>query len=166
MEKPSFASSAISIMSFILGIWLVFDGTRKLVTGYYTGEQTIVLGPWATIVSALGVRPSDMAFPFVFLGIIWIVTGVIVLLGANTRYERAIAISILTLFYALPGTLCRRHDDSLVVERKALGQTQPLNTPFSDSKELQLDTRHGHKIALGFGNSLSQPSFGTMYAFQ
>ena len=105
MEKPSLATFTIAILSFILGAWLIFDGTRKLLTGYYTGEQTIGLGSWATIVSALGVRPADMAFPFVFLGILWIVNGVIVLLGANTRYERTIAISVLTIFYAIPGTL-------------------------------------------------------------
>ena len=95
----------ITILSLILGAWLVFDGMRKLLTGFYTGEQTIGLGPWATIVSLIGVRPADMAFPFLFLGILWIVNGVIVLLGANTRHERAIAISIVTLFYAIPGTI-------------------------------------------------------------
>ena len=105
MEKPSLATFSIAILSFILGAWLIFDGTRKLLTGYYTGEQTIGLGSWATIVSALGVRPADMAFPFVFLGILWIVNGVIVLLGVNTRYERTIAISVVTFFYAIPGTL-------------------------------------------------------------
>jgi hypothetical protein len=105
MRKPGLTTSTITILSFLLGGWLVFDGARKLLTGYYTGEQTIGLGPWATIVSTIGVRPADMAFPFLFLGIIWIVNGVIVLLGANTRYERTIAISIVTLFYALPGTL-------------------------------------------------------------
>ncbi|SRR6266581_8248972 len=105
MEKPNLATFTIAILSLILGAWLIFDGARKLLTGYYTGEQTIGLGSWATIVSALGVRPADMAFLFVFFGIIWIVNGVIVLLGANTRYERTIAISIVTLFYALPGTL-------------------------------------------------------------
>jgi hypothetical protein len=105
MRKPSLTTFTLTILSFMLGGWLVFDGARKLLKGYYTGEQTIGLGPWATIVSAIGVRPADMAFPFLFLGIIWIVNGVIVLLGANTRYERTIAISIVTLFYALPGTL-------------------------------------------------------------
>src|SRR5467141_2501909 len=105
MQKPDLSTDAISILSFLLGAWLVFDGTRKLVTGYYIGEQTIGLGPWATLVSAIGIRPSAMAFPFLFLGVLWIVNGVIVLLGSNTRYERAIAISIVTLFYALPGTL-------------------------------------------------------------
>jgi hypothetical protein len=105
MEKPCLTTSIIATLSFILGSWLIFDSARKLLTGYYTGEQTIGLGPWAAIVSALGVRPADMAFPFLFLGIIWIVNGVIVLLGASTRYERTIAISTVTLFYALPGTL-------------------------------------------------------------
>jgi hypothetical protein len=105
MEKPGLSTFAISILSITLGAWLIFDGTRKLVTGYYTGEQTIGLGPWATLVSVIGIRPSDMAFPFLFLGVLWIVNGVIVLLGSSTRYERAIAISLVTLFYALPGTL-------------------------------------------------------------
>jgi uncharacterized membrane protein YphA (DoxX/SURF4 family) len=105
MQKPSLTTSAISILSFFLGAWLIFDGTRKLVTGYYTGEQTIGLGPWATIVSAIGVRPAEMALPLLFLGILWIANGIIVLLGSSTRYERAIAISIVTLFYAIPGTL-------------------------------------------------------------
>lgn len=105
MRKPSLSTSAILILSFVLGAWLIFDGTRKLVTGYYTGEQTIGLGPWATLVSVIGIRPSDMTFPFLFLGVLWIVNGVIVLLGSSTRYERAIAISMVTLFYALPGTL-------------------------------------------------------------
>src|SRR5712692_9314198 len=105
MQRPSFTAAIISILSLILGTWLVFDGTRKLVTGYYTGEQTIGLGPWAALVSAIGVRPSDMAFPFLFLGVLWIVNGVIVLLGSSARYERTIAISIVTLFYAIPGTI-------------------------------------------------------------
>ncbi len=105
MPKPNLTTSTISILSFILGGWLVFDGARKLLTGFYTGEQTIGLGTWALLVSAIGVRPADMAFPFLFLGVVWIVNGAIVMLGTNTRYERAIAVSIVTLFYALPGTL-------------------------------------------------------------
>jgi hypothetical protein len=105
MQKRSPTTATISILSFILGAWLVFDGTRKLVTGYYTGEQTIGLGPWATVVTAIGLRPSDMAFLFLFLGLLWIVNGVIVLLGSSARYERTIAISIVTLFYAIPGTV-------------------------------------------------------------
>jgi len=105
MRKPSLTALAISILSFTLGAWLILDGTRKLVTGYYTGEQTIGLGPWAGLVSAIGIRPSDMAFPFLFLGMLWIVNGVIVVFGSSARYERTISISIITLFYAIPGTI-------------------------------------------------------------
>jgi len=130
MEKPGLGTSAISILSFILGSWLVFDSTRKLVTGYYTGEQTIGLGPWATIVSAIGVRPADIAFPLLFLGIIWIVNGVIVLFGSNTRYERVIAISIITLFYALPGTLIGTFNILLSLREK-----QHMKKPAPQSTE-------------------------------
>jgi len=131
MQKSSVTTSIIAILSFILGAWLIFDSTRKLVTGYYTGEQTIGLGPWATIVSALGVRPADLAFPFLFLGVIWIVNGVIVLLGTSTRYERTIAISIVTLFYALPGTLIGILNIFLSLREKRLAKTLPL-TKASD----------------------------------
>ncbi|HMB67476.1 MAG TPA: hypothetical protein VKM96_05980 [Candidatus Bathyarchaeia archaeon] len=120
MQKPSVTTSAISILSFILGAWLVFDGTRKLVTGYYAGEQTIGLGPWATLVSVIGIRPSDMAFPFLFLGVLWIVNGVIVLLGSSARYERTIAISIVTLFYAIPGTIVAIISISLSLRERRL----------------------------------------------
>ena len=105
MQKPSSATASVSILSFILGAWLVFDGTRKLVTGYDTGEQTIGLGPWATIVTTIGLRPPDVAFPFLLLGVFWIMNGLIVSLGSSARYERTIAISIITLFYAIPGTI-------------------------------------------------------------
>src|SRR5438132_12786721 len=99
MQKPSLTSSAISILSFILGAWLIFDGTRKIVTGYYAGEQTIGLGPWATLVSAIGIRPSDMAFPFLLLGVLWIVDGVMVVFGFIVRYERHVTIFNVALFY-------------------------------------------------------------------
>jgi len=120
MQKPSLTTSAISLLSFVLGAWLVFDGTRKLVTGYYTGEQTIGLGPWATVVTAIGLRPSDMVFPFLFLGVLWIVNGAIVLLASSARYERTIAISIVTLFYAIPGTIVAIISISLSLRERRL----------------------------------------------
>jgi uncharacterized membrane protein YphA (DoxX/SURF4 family) len=139
MQKPSLATSAISILSLILGAWLIFDGTRKLVTGYYTGEQTIGLGPWATVVTAIGLRPADMAFPFLFLGVLWIVNGVIVVLGSSARYDRTIAISIVTLFYAIPGTIVAIINMTLSLrERRLAGPSkkQPASSrPVSEGSE-------------------------------
>ncbi len=46
-----------------------------------------------------------MAFIFILLGTVWIVNGVIVLIGGTWRYERTIVASALTLFYLIPRTL-------------------------------------------------------------
>lgn len=105
MLKASRVAWLIFALSLILGSWMVFDGTRKLATGLYTGENTIGLGPWVNVVSILGIDPADMAIVFILLGTVWIVNGVIVVIGGPWRYERSIAVSLLTLFYLLPGTL-------------------------------------------------------------
>ncbi len=103
--KASSVTIVIAILSFLIGGWLVFDGSRKLVTGQYTGEDSIGLGPWASLVMAIGVHPADLAFPFVILGTVWIVNGVVLLIEGPWRYERAIATSLLTMFYLVPGTV-------------------------------------------------------------
>ncbi len=105
MRKASRAAWLIFTLSLLLGSWMVFDGTRKLVTGLYTGEDTVGLGPWASVVSILGIVPADMGIIFILLGTVWIVNGVIVVIGGPWRYERVVAMSLLTLFYLIPGTL-------------------------------------------------------------
>ncbi len=105
--RPGRVAVLIAVLSLFLGAWLVFDGSRKLLTGFYTWENPAGqgLGPWANIVSALGINPNDMALPFVLLGLLWLVNGVIVLLGTSGSYERTMVASALTLFYLTPGTL-------------------------------------------------------------
>src|SRR5438093_2497154 len=105
MQEASRVAWLILTLSLLLGSWMVFDGTRKLVTGLYTGEDTVGIGPWAGFVSILGIDPTDMGIIFVLLGTAWIVNGVIVVIGGPWRYERVIAASLLTLFYLVPGTL-------------------------------------------------------------
>ena len=105
MARGSRIDWLVSGLSFVLGGWMVFDGSRKLLTGLYTGEDILGLGPWASIVSWLGIRPSDMALPFAFLGGLWIVNAVVLFLGTSGRYERAILSGALTLFYLIPGTI-------------------------------------------------------------
>src|SRR5213593_4497009 len=105
MAKHNLVTWVVSGLSLLLGGWLAFDGARKILTGFYTGEETIGLGLWASIVSTIGVSPADMAFPFVLLGTIWIVNAVIFWIGGPWRCERVIATSLLTLFYLAPGTI-------------------------------------------------------------
>ncbi len=107
MKRGSLTSygMAIAVLGFFLGGWLVFDGSLKLATGLYSGENTVGLGPWASVVSLLGVSPDQMAIPLVLLGILWLVNSALVIVGAQWRYERAILSGVLTLFYLIPGTI-------------------------------------------------------------
>lgn len=62
----------------ILGGWLIFDGMRAFVLGDYTtprdGAYAGQLGPWASVVSAMGIEPrgSFMKAVHVGLGAVWI----------------------------------------------------------------------------------------------
>ncbi len=129
--KASSVTILISVLSFLIGGWLIFDGSRKLVTGLYTGEGSVGLGPWAGLVGSIGVHPSDLAFPFVILGAVWVVNGSVLLIEGPWRYERTIATSILTLFYLLPGTLVSLATLALSLRERRLhpttGSEQPVN---------------------------------------
>lgn len=107
MERGSLTpyGMAIAVLGFFLGGWLVFDGSLKLATGLYTFEDTVGLGPWASVVSLFAVTPEEMAIPFVLLGILWLVNSTLVMISAQWRYERAILGGVLTLFYLVPGTI-------------------------------------------------------------
>src|SRR2546428_933332 len=105
MRKTSRSAWLIFTLSLILGSWMVFDGTRKLATGLYTGEDTVGLGPWASVVSIPGIVPADMAIIFILLGTVWIVNSVIVVIGGPSRNVRDIAESLVSVFYLVPGTL-------------------------------------------------------------
>ena len=66
----------IALAAFVAG-WMVFDGTRALVVGDYvtpsSGEYAGRLGPWADVVSALGIDPrsTGMKLFFVTYGLAW-----------------------------------------------------------------------------------------------
>ncbi len=46
MVRASRVAWLVFGLNLFLGGWMVFDGTRKLLTGLYTGEDTVGLGPW------------------------------------------------------------------------------------------------------------------------
>jgi hypothetical protein len=53
----------------------------------------------------LGISPEGMSIPFVFLGILWLASCVMALFGVSGRYRLTILVSLLSLFYLVPGTL-------------------------------------------------------------
>ena len=50
--------------------WMLFDGSRELIVGDYatlqSGERKGQLGPWATVVAALGIEPRSTLVKCIF----------------------------------------------------------------------------------------------------
>jgi hypothetical protein len=66
------------IVALLIGGWLVFDGSRALITGDYltprAGPRAGQLGPWARLVSAAGLNPRSRIIKaaHVLLGVGWL----------------------------------------------------------------------------------------------
>lgn len=61
----------IILVTFTAG-WMLFDGSRALITGDYTtpgsGEYTGQLGPWSNLVKAVGIEPRSTLMKLIFVG--------------------------------------------------------------------------------------------------
>ncbi len=101
--KPFGALTAV--LGFFFGGVLVFDGSLKLAKGLYTAEDTVGRGPWASVVSLVGIGPDEMAIPSILLGILWVVNSILVIARTRSRFERTILSGAPTLFYLTPGTI-------------------------------------------------------------
>ena len=91
------------IFSWLIGWWMALDGVHQRLLGDYVriGGQ---LGPWAALVSALGIDPQSLGFFFVFLGLAFIAASFGVYLRRRWGYNIGLAISSLSLFYLGFGT--------------------------------------------------------------
>ena len=91
--------------------WMIFDGSRALLKGDYitprSGPRSGQLGPWARIVSAVGISPRStlMKWIFVVLGIVYLGMAVAFLLGAPWANVGLILVAVLGLWYLPFGTL-------------------------------------------------------------
>jgi hypothetical protein len=81
---------------------MMFDGMHRLLAGSYFGGR---LGPWAALVSAVGISPGSMAPVFVVLGALWLVAGVAFLCRARWSAELVIVVSVISLAYLVFGTI-------------------------------------------------------------
>ena len=99
---------ALSI-AFTAG-WMLFDGARALLVGDYvtakSGEYAGRLGPWAGLVSAIGIEPRStlMKSIFVTYGLAGLAAAVCYLLGLPWGRTALIAMAILGLWYLPIGT--------------------------------------------------------------
>ncbi len=84
---------------------MIFDGMHRLLEGSYFGGR---LGPWAALVSAVGISPGSMAPVFVVLGALWLLAGVTFLCRARGATALVSAVSVISLAYLVFGTILSR----------------------------------------------------------
>ena len=61
----------VVLVAFTAG-WMLFDGTRALITGDYvtpaSGEYAGQLGPWSNLAKAVGIEPRSTLMKLIFVG--------------------------------------------------------------------------------------------------
>src|SRR5687768_10361377 len=71
MNTFSWTKWAIIILVGLTAGWMLFDGTRALITGDYvtpsSGEYAGQLGPWSNLVQAIGIDPRSTLMKSLFV---------------------------------------------------------------------------------------------------
>lgn len=95
----------VALLATAAAGWMIFDGTRALLIGDYITVDGR-LGPWASLVSTIGIDPrsTGMKLFFVGYGLLWL-TGVGGYL-AHRRWGRPtmVACAAGSLWYLIAGT--------------------------------------------------------------
>jgi hypothetical protein len=98
-------------LSLIQGAWLAFDGGRAWIVGDYVtpsaGPRAGQLGPWARVVSALGLDPRGgfVKSLHVVLGVAWLIAAVLLVVRPATGWWAALVCGVATLWYLPIGTV-------------------------------------------------------------
>ena len=98
--------AALAIFGF-----MAFDGTQAIALGDYirpqTGEYVGQLGPWAKAVAFVGIDPESMLMKSIF--VVWGLAGLVIslcyLMGVSWSRRALLLISVLSLWYLVPGTV-------------------------------------------------------------
>lgn len=91
--------------------YMTVDGVHALTRGDYitpkSGEHAGELGPWARLVSAIGIDPrsSAMKWAFVVYGVAWLVVVVAFALRARWAWWAMAGLAAASLWYLVPGTI-------------------------------------------------------------
>jgi hypothetical protein len=101
----------VAAAAVVLGGFMLFDGLRALLLGDYltptSGPYAGQLGPWADVVSAIGVTPRGfpMKLAFTILGASWLVALIVFVRRSHTGRVPLLLLSVLTLWYLPVGTI-------------------------------------------------------------
>lgn len=101
----------VVVLGLLQGGWLAFDGSRALIVGDYvtpgSGPYAGQLGPWATLVSAVGIEPRSTLMKSVHLGlgVLWLVMTIGFALRMPWAWRGMMACAVLSLWYLPFGTI-------------------------------------------------------------
>ncbi|MDX1439145.1 MAG: hypothetical protein R3284_04505 [Rubricoccaceae bacterium] len=101
----------IALLAVLEGGWLLFDGLHGLMTGDYvtpsSGDYAGQLGPWATLVEAVGIAPrsSLMMGIHMLLGGAWMICVVGWLRKSSWAWTGMMVCAVAALWYLPFGTI-------------------------------------------------------------
>lgn len=115
-HDPGWVRWPVAALATVDAGWMVFDGARALVAGdYVTADGR--LGPWADVVSALGIDPrgTGMKLFFIAYGLGWLLATIAYLRYPPLGRRAMVVAAAASLWYLVAGTL------SSVVQLALLG---------------------------------------------
>lgn len=101
----------IFLLVLIIASYMIFDGSRALIYGDYLTQSTGVyagqLGPWAAIVSMVGIEPRSaiMKLAFVVYGLSFIGMSILFVMKLHWAWIGLLAMAVLGLWYLPFGTI-------------------------------------------------------------
>ena len=103
VDKTPFTVWLFFALAWLMGGWFIYDSLHQRITGDYVriGGQ---LGPWARLVSAVGLDPASLVWLFLILGHAFIAASFTVYLRRRWGYHLALVASALSLLYLGFGT--------------------------------------------------------------
>jgi len=101
----------VIILALLDGGFMAFDGARALIVGDYirpqSGEYAGQLGPWAKLVSKIGIDPEStlMKLIFAIYGIAWVVVIVCFALKKPWAWNAMLIFATASIWYLWIGTM-------------------------------------------------------------
>jgi hypothetical protein len=98
-------------LALAIGPWLLFDGSRALITGNYTtpssGPYAGKLGPWSRVVSSVGLNPlgTTVKLLHVLLGVSWVACSLLLLREGAAMWWPMMLTALFTLWYVPFGAI-------------------------------------------------------------
>lgn len=101
----------VLILAFVQASWMTSDGLRAFISGDYlrpkSGERAGQLGPWAKIVSVIGIQPRStmMKSIFVIYGVLWLALILCYILNFSWAGRAMLLAAVGSLWYLWTGTI-------------------------------------------------------------